>query len=128
MFVSFNIPVFISVVNVVAGLIDKLFDVRRDAMAVFLLSNNVVDTFMSATPGAPFAVTSNVQSFSVFSGTDIVFVLFAMASKLFADDASTRAVAFSPDSGVRFDTIVFTVNLSFGATNNGADTDMITGD
>jgi hypothetical protein len=66
--VSFNIPVFISVVNVVAGLIDKLFDVRRDAMAVFLSSNNVVDTFMSATPGAPFAVTSNVQSFSVFSG------------------------------------------------------------
>ena len=128
MFVSFNIPVFISVVNVVAGLIDKLFDARRDAMAIFLSSNNVVDTFIFVTPGVEFAITSNAQSFSVFSGMGIVFVLFAMVSKLFDDAASTRAVAFSPDSGVRFDMIVFTVNLSFGATNNGADTDIITGD
>ena len=125
---SFNIPVFISVKNVVAGLIDKLLDARRDAMAVFLSSNSVVETFMSDVPSVPFAVTSNAQSFSVFSGTTIVFVLFAMVSNLFADTASVRAVAFSPDSGVRFDIIVFTVNLSFGATNDGADTDIMTGD
>ena len=46
MLVSFSIPVFISVVNVVAGLIDKLLDVRRDAMDVFLSSNNKMSSFI----------------------------------------------------------------------------------
>ena len=50
------IPVFISVVNADAGRTDNVDVVRRDAIGIFLLSNKVVDTFISAAPGFSLAV------------------------------------------------------------------------
>ena len=64
----------------------------------------------------------------MFSGTGNNPDDFSIGKSLPVAIASVRAVAALPDSVARFDMTVFTVNLSFGATNNGAETDMITGD
>ena len=111
-----------------AGRTDSVDVVRRDAIGIFFSSNKVVDTFISAGPGTSDAAIPNAHNFSVFSGKSMVADVFFVAIIGPDTDASHRADAAAPDSLARLDIIAFTVNLSFGVTNNGDATEIITGD
>ena len=124
---DFISPNLIFVVNGVIGRTDSVFMALR--VANVLSSDDVRRAFVviSVLPSLSVACASNVNNFSDSNGIFAVAVAFAISIPPVAF-IDTNALADAPLSRVMFVITEFILNESFGATNVGADVDIINGD
>ena len=120
-------PVVIFVVYVVAGRTDNPVVDVRDILSAFV-GDKVACTVMSALPSLSVARASNVNSRSEFSDIVPVCVVFPVISRPDVADIVPVAGVSGPEFCIILVMTEFILNVSPGATANGADVDIITGD